>query len=110
MKGTGRRETDDARIERVRKMEQYLDDAATALRGLETALDGYDAALPGLRKLAAYYDSGEWRRDFEADEAGLLPAGLKRGVLSEVAVYDLLTAHGELLRRIQGLSESNAAD
>ena len=38
--------------------------------------------------------------DFEADEQGLLPPGLKRGVLSEDAVYDLLTDNRELMARL----------
>ncbi len=39
-------------------------------------------------------------KDFEADEAGKLPEGLKRGVLSEDAVYDLIIEHHELMARI----------
>ncbi len=31
-----------------------------------------------------------WLSDFEADEAGLLPPDLKRGVLSEDGIYNLL--------------------
>ena len=42
------------------------------------------------QELAAYYASSEWKRDFADDEAGLLPADLKRGVLSEDGLYDLL--------------------
>lgn len=44
-----------------------------------------------LALLDEYYASGQWLKDFEADEAGLLPADMKRGVLSEDGVYDLLT-------------------
>jgi len=40
--------------------------------------------------LKEYMDSGQWKADFEADEAGEIPAGLKRGVLSEDGLYDLL--------------------
>ena len=40
--------------------------------------------------LEDYYTSGEWLEDYEADEAGLLPADLKRGVLSQDSVYDLM--------------------
>ena len=39
--------------------------------------------------------------DFEADEEGRIPADLKRGVLSEDAVYDLMTEHRELMTRMQ---------
>ena len=41
-------------------------------------------------ELEAYYTSDEWKRDFEADEAGLLPKKLPRGVLSEDGLYELL--------------------
>ena len=40
--------------------------------------------------LDAYCTSGEWREDYEADERGELPPELKRGVLSQDALYDLL--------------------
>ena len=43
-----------------------------------------------IRFLEEYYTSGEWREDYEADEAGLLPPDLKRGVLSQDGVYNLL--------------------
>ena len=39
------------------------------------------------------------KRDFEADEAGLLPKGLKRGVLSEDGIYDLLEEYKELSKQ-----------
>lgn len=43
-----------------------------------------------LSTLEVYYTSPAWRTDFEADEAGLLPPDLKRGVLSEDGIYNLL--------------------
>ena len=41
-------------------------------------------------ELAAYYASDEWKADFLADEQGLLPKDLPRGVLSEDGIYNLL--------------------
>lgn len=49
-----------------------------------------EALQPGIDRLATYYSSGEWLADFEADEAGLLPEDMPRGVLSEDGVNDLL--------------------
>ena len=43
-----------------------------------------------LRHLSDYYSSPAWKRDYAADEAGLFPKDLKRGVLSEDGIYDLL--------------------
>ncbi len=42
------------------------------------------------RLLDRYYTSGEWLADYEADERGELPPDLKRGVLAQDALYDLL--------------------
>jgi len=43
--------------------------------------------------LDAYYTSHIWMADYEADENGLLPPRLKRGVLSQDTLYDLLSEH-----------------
>jgi hypothetical protein len=53
--------------------------------------------------LAAYYESGDWRRDFEDDEAGRLPPDLKRGVLSEDAVYNALSDNDRLSAVLKAL-------
>ena len=52
----------------------------------------YKDAKEEIKVLEEYMESGQWLRDFEADEAGEIPAGVKRGVLSEDALYDLLTS------------------
>ena len=43
-----------------------------------------------VRELEAYYASNEWKEDFAAEEEGRLPQTLKRGVLSEDGLYNLL--------------------
>ena len=57
-----------------------------------TAMEvAFDRRTPeDLSVLAAYMDSGEWRSDYEADEAGLIPKCMKRGVLSQDGLYNLL--------------------
>ena len=47
------------------------------------------------RLLEEYYTAGDWRKNYEADEAGLLLPDLKRGVLSQDGVYNLLERLGE---------------
>ena len=70
------------RIERVEKYERLYEEAATSLDSEK------------LRLLDAYYTSGEWQEDYEADERGELPPDMKRGVLSQDALYDLLEGAG----------------
>ena len=77
--------------ERVAAMEAAFDRARAALAAGETG--GEDFAV-----LTAYMDGGQWQKDYEADEAGLLPRDMKRGVLSEDGLYDLLTSREALLR------------
>ena len=43
------------------------------------------------KALLAYYEGGQWLKDYESDERGELPPGLKRGVLSQDGVYNLLS-------------------
>ena len=89
-------------IERIAKMEEYLDASAQAVRELSEALDRYEAVQGQLKKLGDYYASPRWLKDFEDDEAGKLPPELKRGVLSEDAVFDLLADNRELTLRMLG--------
>ena len=42
------------------------------------------------RELREYYENGQWLRDYEADERGELPGDLKRGVLSQDGLWNLL--------------------
>ena len=77
-------------IERITYMEQILDEATEAFSSLSEALEKYSAVQDKLQELIAYYSSEQWRQDFDDDSAGKIPTGLKRGVLSEDAVYNLL--------------------
>ena len=86
--------------ERVREMEARYDRARAALEALDAALDAWEAAQEDLRALAAYSDGGEWLRDFEADEAGALPEGLRRGVLAEDGLWELLAGADALRGRL----------
>ena len=63
-------------VERIQRMEAHFDRA-----------EPEDLAI-----LAEYYDSGLWLSDYEADERGEIPKNLKRGVLSQDGLYDLLSA------------------
>ena len=76
--------------ERIAYMEALFDKSEGAVKRLESALEDFAKIENDIAKLKAYYDK-DWRKDFEADEAGKLPKDLKRGVLSEDGIYDLLS-------------------
>ena len=87
-------------IERIQHYETLLDRIAPVLENLEEALDAFDGIQDDVKELAAYYEDDDWREDFEADEAGKLPKDLKRGVLSEDGIYDVLSGHYALTVRL----------
>lgn len=90
-------------LQRIRKMERHLVRAASALKRLSSALDKYEEAKADMAALASYYGSDLWKQDFADDEAGLLPKDLKRGVLSEDGIWNLLEALSELRERAKRL-------
>ena len=64
-------------IERIKYMEALYD------RAKETGI-----ILP---ELLDYYFGGQWLEDYQADERGELPQNLKRGILSQDGLWNLLT-------------------
>ena len=87
-------------IERIREMERCLDASEKAIQDMSEALSAFEEVQPRYRKLSDYYGSDQWMQDYEDDEAGKLPQDLKRGILSQDAVYDLITENRELLVRM----------
>ena len=84
------------RTDRIAHYEEIMDRIIRVIK-----LDGitpgvYTSVLPGLKELEDYYTSPEWQEDYAADEAGLLPEGLKRGVLSQDGISDLLDRFRDL--------------
>lgn len=97
-------------IERIKLMERHLDCASNSVMQLSAALEQYASAQDAISALSAYYGSDEWKRDFAADEAGLLPKDLKRGVLSEDAIWNLLEDAKELNERMRDVFRDKVND
>ena len=79
-------------IKRIKKYESYLYEAQQLLHTGENP----DRLKYLIGELEAYYESVKWRKDYENDEAGLLPSNLSRGVLSEDGIYNLLEEYREV--------------
>ena len=94
-------EENKKQIARIRLMERRLDKALAAVKRLTAALDKYEAVQEDIAALDEYYGSELWRQDLADDEAGRLPEGLKRGVLSEDGIWNLLSDSKELNERLK---------
>ena len=84
-------------IKRVTEMEGIYDQALKIMDNAENSPEELLKFQPELMRLADYYSSQDWKDDFALDEEGKLPQNLKRGVLSEDGVYNLLDRNKELL-------------
>ena len=80
------------RINRIICYEDLLTKCTKAIRELEEALDHYREIRGDMDLLEKYYTGPEWKEDYDADDAGLLPEYLKRGVLSQDGIELLLEA------------------
>ncbi len=97
-------------VKRIMEMEEILDEADRRIEALKEAIGSFEGYQSLIRELDRYYTGPEWKEDFSLDEEGKLPAGLKRGVLSEDAVYELLERNREMLEMLNGGSGKRIYD
>ena len=93
---------DERRIARIREMETALNEWVDLGNKGEELLEEMTTHLPSLERLVAYYSSPDWNKDYYASDAGEFPEDLPQGVLSQDAVFDLLT----LLRGLVLMAQS----
>ena len=96
----------DKAVKRIEEMEAILDRAFAVMADLEKSISEFESLQSEIQKLEAYYTGKEWKADYKLDEQGKLPQDLKRGVLSEDGIYDLLEKNRELLDLIQKVDEA----
>lgn len=85
----------------IYQMESILDKAIQKMDALEKKIEEYEEYQSEIQKLEAYYTSQQWKDDLAADEAGEFPDKLKRGVLSEDGIWNMLERNRELMERIK---------
>ena len=93
-------------IDRIKKMEKCFDMLTIAEQDNPDSLIENTSLRLCLCILIHYYENGQWLQDYELDEKGLLPQNLKRGVLSQDAVYNFL----DRIKSIEGFERVIAND
>jgi hypothetical protein len=86
-------------IERIKWMEQRFNNALAAIKDESAA--SLKAIKEDVAELSKYYGSELWKLDYAADEAGKLPPDLKRGVLSEDGIWNLLSDYRDIQKKKQ---------
>ena len=90
-------------VNRIKAMEKRMRRAEKVLKSMEYALDEWDMMNSDLKVLNKYLGSEDWKADLKADEEGMLPANLRRGVLSEDGIWNLLVDQRVLIQRLYEL-------
>jgi hypothetical protein len=80
-------------------MEHRFNNALVAIK--DGSADSLKAIKEDVAELSKYYGSELWKLDFAADEAGTLPPDLKRGVLSEDGIWNLLSDYRDIQKKKQ---------
>lgn len=76
-------------VERIEHMEKMFDEVKNAFEN-DPNFNKNETLQKKVSLLTQYMESGQWLRDFELDEKGELPDNLKRGILSEDGLYNLI--------------------
>lgn len=84
-------------IKRIMQMESLLNAALSLIKKDSLSPEEMQTLKQLVDQLDVYYSGPLWRMDYEADEKGLLPRELNRGVLSEDGIWNLLTDYTALL-------------
>ena len=86
-------------IARVKEMETSFDTIREMMETGQLFTQQYDVFREKILRLKQYQESGQWLKDFECDERGELPKDLKRGVLSEDGLFNLLSEVETILQK-----------
>ena len=85
----------ERQLQRIAYYEAIMQELSRALRMENTSNEDLELLRSKADELGNYLSSDTWKKDFDDDEAGHLPEGLKRGVLSEDGIYNLLESYRE---------------
>ena len=91
-------------IKRIQENEEKLDKLCVIVNELDVALNKFEEAQTILKELNEYYGSKEWFEDKEAFDGGNIK-NVKAGVLSEDAVWDLITDINYLKDKMKKISD-----
>ena len=84
------------KIERIQRMEDYLNDYAKTLEDTKKAVARLKEYQESYIQLRDYYSSQAYFDDLDLSNQADFPSDLPCGVLSEDAVYDLLDEHFQM--------------
>jgi len=93
------------KFEHITEMEKIYDRVIQMQRAFDNVAEEYKQIQADVKRLEAYYTGLQWKADFEMDERGEIPRDIKRGVLSEDGINDVLERNKEIMDMLGNASE-----
>ena len=100
----------EGRNERVNQMSQAFNRLSEVTASLTDGAEALKDLAPEVDLLKDYMTSGQWLKDFEADERGEMGSDVDRSVLSEDGVYNLMEDLDDLMHTFEELQGRLGAD
>lgn len=96
--------------EHITQMENIFDDHQALIDQLEPLLEAFSEHRQKFNQLADYYSSQQFLEDYDEANTPEFPKDIKCGVLSEDAVYNLLTDNYQIALRMLEIALSILKD
>ena len=85
-------------VKRIKELESVFDEVSKTLKEEPIKLNDTEYQNK-IKILVDYLDSGMWLKDYELDEKGLIDQSVKRGILSEDGLYNLIFEIREFIQK-----------
>ncbi|MDD6004902.1 MAG: DUF4298 domain-containing protein [Firmicutes bacterium] len=85
-------------VKRIKELESVFDEVSKTLKEEPIKLNDTEYQNK-IKILVDYLDSGMWLKDYELDEKGLIDQSVKRGILSEDGLYNLIFDIQEFIQK-----------
>lgn len=85
-------------VKRIKELESVFDEVSKTLKEEPIKLNDTEYQNK-IKILVDYLDSGMWLNDYELDEKGLIDQSVKRGILSEDGLYNLIFEIEEFMQK-----------
>ncbi len=92
------------KYEHIKQMEDILRKQEQTIANLNVCIDEMHDNMEEYNRLIEYYYSEQRDKDLADDEKGLIPQDLKRGVLSEDEIYNLMVDYQDVVVKLLDLA------
>ena len=89
-----------SRLQNISDMEDVFNDLELSLKNMKKSVSKWNKSLPKFKKLMDYYESEQWKKDYDDVNSWNLKPEWHHWILGEDAIYDFYQEQRELATEI----------